>query len=146
MSRGIAFTWGLGVVLTAASPLLRDPLADDFPLSTFPMFAVPVEQAMFYSAEGVRGDGSRVQLPPELIANGAAMQAVETMRNAHAQGSRALRQLCERVAARAGQTPALDLQRVELVSARYDPVAYFVVSAEPIEREVLRKCQIRPAR
>jgi hypothetical protein len=75
------------------------------------------------------------------------MQAVETMRNAHAQGSRALRQLCERIAARAAQTPTLhDLQRVELVSARYDPVAYFVASSEPIDREVLRKCPFRSAR
>lgn len=143
MSRAIAFTWGLGIVLTAASPLLRDARADDFPLSTFPMFAEPLEQATFFSAEGVRHDRSRVQLPPELIATGAAMQAVETLRDADAHGARARAQLCERIAARVAQQPSLrDVRRVELVSARYDPVAYFTSNAEPIERQVTRKCQV----
>lgn len=142
MSRAIAFTWGLGLVLAAASPLLRNPLADDFPLSTFPMFAEPIEEAVFYSAEGVRRDRSRVQLAPELIANGAAMQSVETLRNAHAQGAKALRQLCERIASRVASEPALrDVERVELVSARYDPVAYFVSSSAPVARQVSKKCQ-----
>lgn len=146
MSRVVAFTWGLGIVLTAASPLLRDARADDFPLSTFPMFAEPLEQATFYSAEGLRRDRSRVKLPPELIATGAAMQAVETLRDAHAHGGKALAQLCERIAARVAEHPELrDVQRVELVTARYDAVAYFVSSTEPIERQVARKCPVRSA-
>lgn len=146
MSRAIAFTWGLGLVLAAASPMLRDPRVDDFPLSTFPMFAEPIEQQVFYSAEAVRRDGTRVRLPPELIANGAAMQAVVTMNNAHSHGGRALHQLCGSVAARAAAQPTLrDLERVELVSARYDPVAYFVSSPEPQTRKVLRRCRVRSA-
>jgi hypothetical protein len=143
MSRAIAYTWGLGLVLAAASPLLRNPLADDFPLSTFPMFAEPLEQAEFYSAEGVRHDRSRVALRPELVANGAAMQTVQTMRDAHARGAHALRELCERIASRAAHDSALrDIERVELVNARYDPVAYFTSSPEPVARQVLRKCRV----
>lgn len=85
MSRALAVTWGLGVVLVAASPLLRNPLDDGFPLSTFPMFAIPLDQPTFYSAEGV-GRDSRVMLSPELIANGAAMQSAQALQSAHAQG------------------------------------------------------------
>lgn len=143
MSRAVAFTWGLGVVLVVASPIFRDPLNDDYPLSTFPMFAEPLESPSFYSAEGVRTDKSRVMVAPEIIANGAAMQAVQTMQAAHAQGRKALQKLCERVAARAPHEAALrDVARVELVSARYDPVAYFTSSREPLERKVLHKCRV----
>ena len=146
MSRLIAVTWGLGVVLVTASPLLRNPLADGFPLSTFPMFAKPLEQPTFYSAEGVRPDRSRVMVSPELIANGAAMQSVQTLQSAHAQGKNTLRQLCERIAKQARQDAKLDrVQRIEIVSTRYDPVAYFVSGPAPLEREVLHKCRVRQA-
>jgi hypothetical protein len=146
MSRVIALTWGLGLVLVAASPLLRSPLDDRFPLSTFPMFAEPLAQPVFYSAEGVRADRSRVMLPPETIANGAAMQAVQTLQTAQRQGRNALRQLCERIARQLPQNPKWhDVQRVEIASARYDPVAYFVSGPAPEERQVLHKCRVRSA-
>ena len=147
MSRVIAFTWGLGLVLVAASPLLRSPLDDGFPLSTFPMFAEPLGQPVFYSAEGVRADRSRVMLPPETIANGAAMQAVQTLQTARGQGRHALRQLCERIARQLPESPEWrDVQRVEIASARYDPVAYFVSGPAPEERQVLHKCRVRSGR
>jgi hypothetical protein len=146
MSRVIAVTWGLGVVLVAASPLLRNPLDDGFPLSTFPMFAEPLEQPMFYSAEGVRPDRSRVMVAPELIANGAAMQSVQTLQSAHAQGLQTLRQLCERIAKQVPQDATLrQVKRIEIVRTQYDPVAYFVSGPEPLEREVLHKCRVRSA-
>jgi hypothetical protein len=144
MSRVIAFTWGLGLVFVVASPLLRDPLNDGFPLSTFPMFAEPLAEPAFYSAEGVRPDRSRVMVPPEIIANGAAMQAVQTLEAAHGQGLGALRQLCERIAKQVPEDPKLgEVQRVEIVSTRYDPIAYFVSAPGPGERQVLHKCRVR---
>lgn len=146
MSRVIAVVWGLGVVLVVASPLLRKPLDDGFPLSTFPMFAEPLEQPIFYSAEGVLPDRSRVMVPAELIANGAAMQSVWTLQSAHAQGKQVLRQLCERIAKQVPQDAKLrQAQRVEIVSTRYDPIAYFVSGPAPLEREVLYKCKVRSA-
>ncbi|HKY36210.1 MAG TPA: hypothetical protein VJN18_09745 [Polyangiaceae bacterium] len=146
MSRAIAFSWGLGLVLVAASPMLQSPLDDGFPLSTFPMFAEPLAEPMFYSAEGVRPDRSEIMVPPEIIANGAAMQAVQTLQTAHAQGRKALRQLCERIAKRVPQEPKLrGMQRVEIVSTRYDPIAYFVSGPTPSERHVLHKCRVRSA-
>jgi hypothetical protein len=146
MSRAIAFTWGLGLVLVAASPLLRDPLHDGFPLSTFPMFAAPLAQPAFYSAEAVRPDRSRVMVPPEIIANGAAMQAAQTLQAAHAQGIDALRQLCERIAKQVPHNTKLrEVQRVEIVSTRYDPLAYFTSAPASGERDVLHKCRVRSA-
>lgn len=144
MSRALAATWGLGVALVTALPLLRNPLDDGFPLSTFPMFAEPLERPTFYSAEGVLPDSSRVMVPAELIANGAAMQSVWTLQSAHAQGKQRLRQLCERIAKQVPQYAKLaEVRRVELVAARYDPIAYFVSGPAPLEREVLHKCKVR---
>jgi hypothetical protein len=146
MSRLIATTWGLGLVLVVASPMLRNPQDDGFPLSTFPMFAEPLTQPTFYSAEGVRPDHSRVMVPPEIIANGAAMQAVQTLQTAHGQGKKALGELCARIAEHVPQDPKLhEVERVELVSARYDPVAYFVSGPAVSEREVLHGCRVRSA-
>jgi hypothetical protein len=144
MSRALAFTWGLGLVLVAASPLLRNPHDDGFPLSTFPMFAESLADPSFYSAEGVRPDSSRVMVPPEIIANGAAMQAVQTIQGAHGQGGKALRRLCERIAKQLPQDPKLsEVERVEIVNARYDPIAYFVSGPAPRERDVLYTCRVR---
>jgi hypothetical protein len=146
MSRVIAFTWGLGLVLVAASPMLRNPLNDGFPLSTFPMFAEPLAKPAFYSAEGVRPDRSRVMVPPEVIANGAAMQAAQTLQAAHVQGVEALRQLCERIAKQVPLDPKLrEVQRVEIVSTSHDPIAYFTSASAPGERHVLHKCRVRSA-
>ena len=145
MSRLIAATWGLGVVLAVASPLLRNATDDGYPLSTFPMFAKPREQPTFYSAEGVRADRSRVTISAELIANGAAMQSLRTLRSAHAQGKQTLRQLCERIAKQVPQDAKLQqVQRVEIVSTQYDPIAYFVSGPVPLKRDVLHKCRVRP--
>ena len=146
MSRGLAFGWGLGVAVVAASPLLRSPLNDGYPLSTFPMFAEPLEKPSFYSAEGVRPDSSRVMIPAELIAHGAAMQSVQALQDAHARGAQTLRQMCERIAKQVPRHASLqNVQRVELVTAQYDPVAYFVSGPAPIGREVLQKCRVRSA-
>lgn len=147
MSRVIAVAWGLGIALVAASPLLRNPLDDGFPLSTFPMFAEPLERPTLYSAEGVRPDDSRVMIPPELIANGAAMQAATTLQNAHAQGKQTLRELCTRIAEQVPQNSALQqVRRIEIVTAKYDPVAYFVSGPAPSGREVLVKCRVGATR
>ena len=146
MSRLIATTWGLGLVLVVASPMLRSPQDDGFPLSTFPMFAEPLTEPTFYSAEGIRPDQSRVMVPPEIIANGAAMQAVQTLQTAHGHGRKALRELCERIAEHVPRDPQLrEVQRVEIVSARYDPVAYFASGPAVGEREVLHGCRVRAA-
>ena len=109
------------------------------------MFATPREQPTFYSAEGVRADRSRVTISAELIANGAAMQSLRTLRSAHAQGKQTLRQLCERIAKQVPQDAKLQqVQRVEIVSTQYDPIAYFVSGPVPLKRDVLHKCRVRP--
>jgi hypothetical protein len=143
MSRAIAFTWGLGVVLAAALPVLRAPHDDAFPFSTYPMFATPRERETLLVAEGVTA-GGRVAIPPSYVANGPVMQAMGTLLQAQAQGPAALRQLCEGIASRVQQAPELrGVRRVQIVSATFDPIRYFQQGPEPEARKVLQRCRVR---
>jgi hypothetical protein len=142
MSRVIAFSWGLGVVLAAALPALRAPHDDAFPFSTYPMFATPREQETLLVAEGVTTEGS-IAIPPRYVANGPVMQAMSTLYQAQAQGSGALRKLCQGIAERVQQAPELaGVRRVQIVSARFDPIKYFQDGPEPEARRVLQRCRV----
>ncbi len=141
MSRVIAFTWGLGVVLAAASPVLRAPHDDAFPFSTYPMFATPREQETLLLAEGVTESGS-VAIPPRYVANGPVMQAMSTLYQAQAQGPAALRKLCQVISERVQQAPDMAaVQRVQIVSATFDPIKYFRDGPKPEARRVLQRCR-----
>jgi hypothetical protein len=145
MSRAVAFSWGLGVVLAAALPGLRAPHDDAFPFSTYPMFATPRSQETLLVAEGITADG-RVAIPPSYVANGPVMQAMSTLLQAQAQGPAALRQLCEAIASRVPHARELrGVRRVQIVSATFDPVRYFLDAPEPEARKVLQRCRVKGA-
>jgi hypothetical protein len=143
MSRAIAFSWGLGLVAASALPLLRAPADDGFPFSTYPMFATPRDKPMLLVAEGTNGARETVAIPPQLVANGPVMQAMSTLYRAEQQGPDALRQLCERIARRVNDAPELaGVRRVQIVSARFDPIAYFQTGPKPEQRRVLQRCRV----
>ncbi len=64
MSRPVAYAFGLGLTLLVASPLLREPSDDSYPLSTYPMFAKKREKPLFYFVEGVNKKRQAERLPP----------------------------------------------------------------------------------
>ena len=141
MSRVIALTWGLGVMLAAATPALRAPHDDAFPFSTYPMFATPREQETLLVAEGITSGGS-VAIPPRYVANGPVMQAMSTLYQAQARGPDALRKLCQGIAERVQQAPELaGVRRVQIVSATFDPIKYFQDGPKPEARRVLQRCR-----
>jgi hypothetical protein len=143
MSRVIAFTWGLGLAALTALPAFRSAGSDAFPFSTYPMFATPRDKPTLLSAEGTSKGRASVALPPHLVANGPVMQAMSTLYRAQERGPDALRELCEQIARRVKDEPSLsEVRRVQIVSARYDPIAYFETAAEPEERRVLQRCRV----
>jgi hypothetical protein len=143
MSRAIALSWGLGVVVATALPVLRAPHDDAFPFSTYPMFATPRQLETLLVAEGITDDGS-VTIPPSYVANGPVMQAMGTLLQAQAQGPAALRQLCQGIASRVRQAPGLRaVRRVQIVSATFDPIRYFEDGPGPEARKVLQRCRVR---
>jgi hypothetical protein len=143
VSRVVAYLWGLGLAAAAASPLFRAPSNDGFPLSTYPMFATQRVKPSLVTAEGTTVAGAAVALPPNVVSSGAVMQAMATLSQAESQGDAALRKLCANIAERAARAPALPpLRRVQIVSARFDPIAYFETGPRPEERRVLVRCRV----
>jgi len=125
-------------------PALRDPPADSFPLSDYPMFSQEraSPEMILEQALAVLPDGRRLPLPSMVsAANHEVLQSMMTIhREVHAGTGRA-QAFCRAVARRA----ALDDEfkravAVELASSRFDAVAYFEGSPEPLDRVVLVRC------
>lgn len=147
MSRVLAYVWGVGLTVATAWPLLRAPTNDAFPLSTYPMFATPRDKPSLVTAEGTTASGETVALPPHVVASGAVMQALATLHQAEAQGDEALRKLCAGIAERSRHAKDVpSLRRVQIVSASFDPIAYFLVGPKPEARRVLVRCRVPEGR
>jgi len=89
MRRPLAAIVSIGLCGAALEPLLRapgDPDSDDFPLSTYPMFAAPrpAELTMAW-ARGVAPGGWRA-LAPDHLGTGEVMQAFATLQRAASSG------------------------------------------------------------
>jgi hypothetical protein len=133
----------LGVLLAVASPVLRGPTEDSFPLSTYPMFARVIEHPWLTVAEGLDARGTPVRLPPELVASDEPMQAMRTLSVTAGQGRRALRQLCARIAERVARAERFaPVESVRIVRARFNPLAYFEGNPKPEAVKKLSACQV----
>ena len=138
------WSYGLGAALIIAVllPLAGDPRDDDFPLSTYPLFAGRQSSEVTIShAVVIDADGERSPLPPVAVANDEVSQAFETLRQAVRQGPDATARLCTRAAdwyAGRDEGPA----RVEIVSDTYDAVAYFEGDKQPISTHVHATCEV----
>ncbi len=138
------WSYGLGAALIIAVllPLAGDPRADSFPFSTYPMFSGrQSSEATIPHAVLIDADGERSALPPVAVANDEVIQAFETLRQAVRQGPDATARLCARAAdGYAGRDTGS--ARVEIVSDRYDVVAYFEGDRQPIATEVHASCEV----
>lgn len=140
--------YGLSLVLLGAVgwPAFRAPAEDGFPLSTYPMFAQRrgrVHEVV--SARAVAADGSRLLVPPALIANAETMQAIRTVSRAIRAGEQEAVELCERIAARlrAADDPALRrAAHVELVTERVDAIDYLAGRAHAELVRVHARCPV----
>jgi len=127
-----------------SAPAFRDATDDGFPFSTYPMFARPRTKVSLWFTEGVTRDGRSVRLPPRLVANQEAMQAMKTIGRAARGGPGTTQQLCRRVAERVATDPAFtEVQRVQIVLARFDALQYFSGKSEAETREVAGQCRVR---
>ena len=122
--------WGALVAVVAltavAWPLEREPLRrDDFPLSTYPMFAIRRKDARIvldYVIATGPGD-ARVHVPPRLVAGPEVMQAMMTVSRAVARGHAAT--LCAEVAARlTGRGRYAGYDTVKVISGNHLAVPY----------------------
>lgn len=144
MSRTVAYVFGLGLTALVASPILRDPSDDSYPLSTYPMFARKREKPRFFFVEGVTKRKEATRLPPGLVANAEVMQAAARVRRAVRAGKEATRALCKEVAERVrASREHRQIVEVRIVEARFDPIRYFEEGPEPEERSVVERCRVK---
>ncbi len=148
MYRTYVYAVSAALVALTLWPAFRDPPADSFPFSDYPMFSHGRPDALMTlsQAVGVGPDGRRTPLPPIVSAdNREVLQSMMIIENAVRGGPERARTFCDEVARRvaASDDPALRrVTRVEIATSRWDAVRYFAESPEPIERHVHATCEV----
>jgi hypothetical protein len=124
-ARRLAALTSLALCGAVLAPAVRAPDDDDFPLSTYPMFAAPRPRELtMASARGVTRDGQPRTLSPGALGTDEVMQAFATLQRAAAAGPDERAALCAAIAARVARDAALgDAVAVEIVVGSYDAVA-----------------------
>ena len=141
-SRRTAAILSIAVLLVVASPILREPWNDGFPLSPYAMFAFarPTKLTMDYGL-GETATGQRVYLTPRIVGSGEVLQALNVIARARAAGK--LPELCATIAARVATLPkARDVVAIRIVSGTHDAVEFLV--RDQIGKEVERaRCVVK---
>jgi hypothetical protein len=118
----------IALVVVTLSPLRRDPIRDDFPLSTFPMFAFerPTLLSMTY-ALGVTRSGERRYLSPGVVGTAEVLQARATIETAVNGGRRSLAALCAQIAGRVSRMSEFDdIATIRIVTGTHESVEFLV--------------------
>jgi hypothetical protein len=143
-TRALVYLASAVMLALVAYPAFRDPPADSFPLSDYPMFSHGLASPEFTlsHALGVRADESTVPLSPMVSAgNREVLQSMMTIHHAIADG-RAM-SFCHEVAARVATSDDFDdVRRVRIATSRFDAVAYFERGPEPLQRTVHAECSV----
>ena len=144
-----AYLVGGGTLLAVFWPLCSGQ--DSFPLSNYPMFSRPRGQPVLFTLVSTDADGTQLNLPSTLIGSDEVLQTKALIQRAVSGGQASLERLCQEAAARVaailiasqpGEAPAPKPSFIDIVSRRYDPVAYFVTGPTPLEEERLFRCEI----
>ncbi len=141
MNRRAAAVVSITLIAATASPVLRKPWDDSFPLSPYAMFAFsrPTQLTMEYGL-GVTAGGERRYLTPALVGSGEVLQALEVIKRAKATST--LPALCAAIAARvAADGDYADVVAIRIVTGTHDAVDFLV--RDTLGREVERaRCEV----
>ncbi|HSD87694.1 MAG TPA: hypothetical protein VLB44_09265 [Kofleriaceae bacterium] len=124
------------LVLAVASPVLRAPADDGYPLSTYPMFAFrrPTSLTLDY-ALGITATGERVTLRPWHAGSTEVLQARATIEKGVRGGAQAQKALCGDIARRVASDPSFaEVVSIRLVTGTHDAVEYLVRHVEGVEK------------
>lgn len=132
----------LVLVVVGVVPLALD--RDSFPLSTYPMFSTRRSTAETVdTAVAVDGDGIVHRLGPERIGGtDEIILATATVSDAINRGT--VTQLCAEIAGRVAGIGPAGATTVEVVTERFDAIAWYRGDHRPIERHVHATCAVPP--
>lgn len=144
MRKSAAVVVSLVFAVAVLSPIFRSPPRDSYPLSNYPMFSHRIDAVNDVSAViGREADGTRRLLSPQIIADSdEVMIALQSVNDAIGGGDRATAALCETVAGRLFDGSGAEIALVEVVTERYDTVAWFRGERDPISARVLASCEV----
>lgn len=129
-------------------PAFRDPTADSFPHSTYPMFSYERADTLSVVTQvlAVLEDGRRVPLGPLLsTGNTEVLQSQATIVRAVRLGAETSERLCSEIAARVGRSAQTrDIVRIELATSRFRTLEYFSGDRSPVGRMVHHACEVPP--
>jgi hypothetical protein len=141
VNRRAAVAVSIALIAATASPVVRKPWDDSFPLSPYAMFAFsrPTQLTMEYGL-GVTARGERRYLTPALVGSGEVLQALEVIKRAKATGT--LPALCATIATRvAANRDYADVVAIRIVTGTHDAVDFLV--RDKLGREVERaRCEV----
>ncbi|MDB4963430.1 MAG: hypothetical protein JWP01_3429 [Myxococcales bacterium] len=141
MNRAAAGVVSIALIVATASPVLRKPWQDGFPLSTYAMFAFarPTNQTLEYPL-GITASGDRRYLAPWSIGSGEVLQALNVV--SRAKSTRTLPALCTTIASRiASLDEYRDVVSIRFVTGTHDAVDFLVRDQLGKETELVR-CEV----
>ena len=144
MNRVAAAVVTIALIGATLSPLLRRPIDDGFPLSTYPMFAWkrPTKMSMSYPI-GETATGQRRYLVPRVIGSGEVLQARAIVERAVGKGGKDLAAFCEKVAANVARFDIFDdVVRIRVMSGTHDSVEFLIDNKLGPEYE-RAKCEVK---
>lgn len=142
MNRVAAAVVSIALLAATASPVLRKPWEDGFPLSPYAMFAFrrPTKLTMDYPL-GLTASGQRRYLSPWIIGSTEVLQALQVI--ARAKAARTLPALCTTIA---GRVAVLDEYRdvvsITIVTGTHDAVDFLVRDQLGTEQQRAR-CEVK---
>jgi hypothetical protein len=142
MNRVAAGVVSIAMIVATASPVLRRPWNDGFPLSPYAMFAFrrPTKLTMDYPL-GITAGGERRYLAPWIIGSGEVLQALRVIQRA--KEARTLPALCTALAARVALLDDYrDVVQIRIVTGIHDAVEFLTRDVVGPEQEQAR-CEVR---
>lgn len=140
--RVVGWTVLCGCALALLWPLFGALGDDSFPLSTYPMFTEHREQVTMHQLLGFDAQGAEHRLAPELFGTSEVLQAKALIDRA-ARSRKRRERLCQRVALQvAARDDYAQLERLQFLRVRFDPIAYFSEGREPLSSKRLHQCSV----
>lgn len=139
-----ATVFSAAMVAAVVSPVLRDPPADSFPLSDYPMFSHGRPSPMFTLTHALGIDAEEERTPLEPLVSSGNREVLQSMVTIEQGVHHGAPRFCEEIATRVAADHDLDdVVAVELVTDTWDTVAYFDAAAPSQHHEVHARCEVR---